>query len=133
MAWGKKHTADQIVSLLRQIEVAIANGKTTAQASKEVLIAEQTYYRWRKEYGVLRVDPARRLGRYIVNRTAIPVLCRKAGVPEQDAQDSITSRGARPAISTRLYNAKQPMSLFALKEWLGHRRLESTQCSGTPR
>jgi putative transposase len=57
----KKHTAEQIVSLLRQIEVAIANGKTTAQASKEALITEQTYYRWRKEYGGLQVDQARRL------------------------------------------------------------------------
>jgi putative transposase len=61
MARGKKHTADQIVSLLRQIEVAIANGKTTAQASKEAFITEQTYYRWRKEYGGVQVDQARRL------------------------------------------------------------------------
>ena len=45
MARGKKPTADQIVSLLWQIEVAIANGKTTAQASKEALITEQIYYR----------------------------------------------------------------------------------------
>ena len=57
----KKHTAEQIVSLLRQIEVAVANGKTTAQASKDALITEQTYYRWRKEFGGLQVDQARRL------------------------------------------------------------------------
>jgi hypothetical protein len=61
MSRGKKHTAEQIVSLLRQIEVAVANGKTTAQASKEALITEQTYYRWRKEFGGLQVDQARRL------------------------------------------------------------------------
>jgi putative transposase len=61
MERGKKHTAEQIVSLLRQIEVAVANGKTTAQASKEALITEQTYYRWRKEFGGLQVDQARRL------------------------------------------------------------------------
>jgi Phage integrase family len=64
---------------------------------------------------------------YIINHTVIPVLCRKAGVPEQDARGSITSHRARSTIATQLYNAKQPMSLFALKEWLGHRRLESTQ------
>ena len=51
MARGKKHTAEQIVSLLRQVEVAVASGKTTAQASKEASITEQTYYRWRKEFG----------------------------------------------------------------------------------
>ena len=51
MARGKKHTPEQIVNLLRQIEVAVANGKTTPLACKEVEITEQTYYRWRKEYG----------------------------------------------------------------------------------
>jgi transposase len=61
MAQRKKYTPEQIVSLLRQVEVAVANGKTTAQASKEALISEQTYYRWRKEYGGLQVDQARRL------------------------------------------------------------------------
>ena len=49
------------MNLLRQIEVAVANGKTTSQASKEAGIVEQTYYRWRKEYGGLQVDQARRL------------------------------------------------------------------------
>jgi putative transposase len=49
------------VNLLRQIEVAVANGKTTPQACKEAGILEQTYFRWRKEYGGLRVDQARRL------------------------------------------------------------------------
>ncbi len=41
--------------------VAVANGKTTAQASKEAGIVEQTYFRWRKEYGGLQVDQAKRL------------------------------------------------------------------------
>ena len=53
MARGKKHTPEQIVSLLRQIEVAVANAKTTAQARREASITEQTYYRWRKEFGGL--------------------------------------------------------------------------------
>lgn len=61
MAKGKKHTPEQIVSVLRQIEVAVANGKTTPVACRESGITEQTYYRWRKEYGGLQVDQARRL------------------------------------------------------------------------
>ncbi len=61
MARGKKHTPDQIVSLLRQIEVAVANGKTTPLVCRDNGITEQTYYRWRKEYGGLQVDQARRL------------------------------------------------------------------------
>ena len=61
MPRGKKHTAEQVVNLLRQIEVGVANGKTTVQACKEASITEQTYYRWRKEYGGLQVDQAKRL------------------------------------------------------------------------
>jgi transposase-like protein len=61
MAKGKKHTPEQIVSLLRQIEVAVANGKTTPIACRESGITEQTYYRWREEFGGLQVDQARRL------------------------------------------------------------------------
>jgi putative transposase len=61
MARGKKHSPEQVVNLLRQIEVAIANGKSTSLACKEAGITDQTYYRWRKEYGGLQVDQARRL------------------------------------------------------------------------
>ena len=61
MARGKKHSAEQVVNLLRQIEVGVASGKTTVQACKEASITEQTYYRWRKEYGGLQVDQAKRL------------------------------------------------------------------------
>jgi hypothetical protein len=55
------------------------------------------------------------------------MLCRKAGVPSKDTRGQITSHRARSTIATQLYNAKEPMSLLALKEWLGHRRLSSTQ------
>ena len=59
MARGKTHTPEQTVSFLRQ--VTVANGKSTAQASKEDQITEQTYYRRLKEYGGLQVYQARRL------------------------------------------------------------------------
>jgi putative transposase len=57
----KRYKPEQIVNLLRQIEVEIANGKTTPQACKEAEIAQQTYYRWRKEFGGLKLDQAKRL------------------------------------------------------------------------
>jgi len=56
-----KYKPEQIVTLPRQIEVAIATGKTTPQACKEAQISAQTYYRWRKEYGGLKLDQAKRL------------------------------------------------------------------------
>ena len=56
-----RYKPEQIVTLLRQIEVAVANGKTTPQACKEAQITAQTYYRWRKEFGRLKLDQAKRL------------------------------------------------------------------------
>lgn len=57
----KRMKPEQVVALLRQIEVAVANGKTTPQACKDSEVTEQTYYRWRKKYGGLKLDQARRL------------------------------------------------------------------------
>ena len=56
-----RYKPEQIVNLLRQVEVEIANGKTTPQACRDAEITAQTYYRWRKEFGGLKLDQARRL------------------------------------------------------------------------
>lgn len=68
-----------------------------------------------------------RLGKGFINNTLIPLLCKKAGVPESDARGKITSHRARATIASQLYNAKQPFTLFELQEWLGHRSPESTR------
>jgi putative transposase len=57
----KTFTPEQVVAKLRQIEVLMSQGKTVPQACKEVGIVEQTYYRWRKEYGGLQLEQARKL------------------------------------------------------------------------
>ena len=57
----QRYKPEQIVTMLRQIEVGIANGKNTPQACKEAAITVQTFYRWRKEYGGLKMDQAKRL------------------------------------------------------------------------
>ncbi len=61
MGRGKRYQPEPVVNLLRRIEVAVANGKTTAQACKEAEMVEQTYFRWRREYGGLQIDQAKRL------------------------------------------------------------------------
>ena len=61
MSRGKKHTAEQIISKLREAEVAISEGQTAALAAKSIGVTAQTYFRWRKEYGGLRTDQAKRL------------------------------------------------------------------------
>lgn len=68
-----------------------------------------------------------RLSRGYVNRVLIPLLCRNANVPTADARGSITSHRARSTIASQLFNAKEPMTLFELQEWLGHRSPVATQ------
>ena len=57
----KVFTPEQIVAALRQIEVAIAQGKSTPMACREAGISDVSYYRWRKEYGGLQLDQAKRM------------------------------------------------------------------------
>ncbi len=57
----KRHTPEQIISKLRQVEIELSKGRAVREAVKQIAITEQTYYRWRKEYGGLRLDQARRL------------------------------------------------------------------------
>lgn len=75
----------------------------------------------------LFVHRGRRVGRSYLNRSLIPMLCRKAGVADRDARGKITSHRARSTIASQLYNAKEPLSLFELQEWLGHASPGSTQ------
>jgi len=57
----KRFSAEQVMTLLRQIEVLIAQGKSAPVACREAGISQQSYYRWRKEYGGLEIDQARRM------------------------------------------------------------------------
>ena len=57
----KRHTAEQIIGKLRTAEIELAKGLSTAEVVGKLGIAEQTYYRWRKEYGGLRLDQAKHL------------------------------------------------------------------------
>jgi transposase-like protein len=56
----KRFTVEQIIGMLRQAELELAKGRTAGQVVKQLGITEQTYYRWRKEYGGLRMDQAKR-------------------------------------------------------------------------
>jgi putative transposase len=57
----KRHTAEQIIGKLREAEILLSQGGTVGEASRKIGVTEQTYYRWRKEYGGMRVEQARRL------------------------------------------------------------------------
>jgi putative transposase len=57
----KKYTAEQIIGMLREAEILLADGDTIAAASRKLGISQQSYYRWRKEYGGMKVVHAKRL------------------------------------------------------------------------
>jgi transposase-like protein len=57
----QRFTPEQIIGKLREVEVLVAKGSTVADASRQIGVTEQTLYRWRKEYGGMRIDQARRL------------------------------------------------------------------------
>jgi len=57
----KRHTPEQIIPKLREAEVALARGEKMAAVCRRLGITEQTHYRWRKEYGGLKMDQAKRL------------------------------------------------------------------------
>ena len=58
---SKKHRPEEIIGKLREAEVVLAQGATTAEACRRIAVSEKTYYRWRKEYGGLKTDQARRM------------------------------------------------------------------------
>jgi len=57
----KTYTPEQVINKLREAEVPLSQGATVVEASKNTGVTEQTYYRWRREYGGMRVEQARRL------------------------------------------------------------------------
>jgi putative transposase len=61
MAKRRRYSPEQIITKLREVEVLLSQGKTVAQASKAIEVSEQTYYRWRKEYGGMNVSQAKQL------------------------------------------------------------------------
>ncbi len=56
----RRYTAEEIINKLREVEVLLSKGQSAGEACRQIGVTEQTYYRWRKEYGGLRVDQARR-------------------------------------------------------------------------
>ena len=65
----KRHTPEQVINKLREAEVALAQGSTVAEASRQIGVTEQTFYRWRNEYGGLRIDQVKRLKRAVADLT----------------------------------------------------------------
>jgi putative transposase len=58
---GRRHKPEEIIGKLREAEIVLSQGGSVADASRRIGVTEQSYYRWRKEYGGLKMDQARRM------------------------------------------------------------------------
>ena len=70
----KRYSSEQIIRMLREAEVLLNKGSTVIQVSRKLGIAEQTYYRWRKDYRVMRVDQDKRLKELELENTRLKKL-----------------------------------------------------------
>ena len=57
----KSHSPEQVINKLREVEILLNQGGNVSEASRKIGVTEQTYYRWRKEYGGMRIEQAKRL------------------------------------------------------------------------
>ena len=100
------HTSEQIIHKLREAEVLLAQGQSVQQAARQIEVTEQTYYRWRKEYGGLRVNQAKR--REVVQHlcTTLEISQRRActvlGVPRSTHQYRPISPSDEPVLVQRM-------------------------------
>jgi len=86
----KGYTPEQIIGKLRQAEILLSQGSTISEASRKIGITEQTYYRWHKEYGGMRVEQARRLKELEKENTRLKKL-----VADLSLDNSILKEAAR--------------------------------------
>ncbi len=87
----KRYSAEQIIKKLREAEVLQAQGQTVEQVVRQLGVTDQTYYRWRKEYGGLKVDQAKRLKELDRENARLKKL-----VAEQALDNAILKEAANP-------------------------------------
>ena len=101
----RRHTPEQIVRKLREAERLLGEGQTIAEAAKQVEISEQTYHRWRNQYGGMKADDARRL-RELERETAR--LKRIVAGKERRLDDALVRREMRPLLRSGLVLRARP-------------------------
>jgi transposase-like protein len=74
----KRYTPEQVIGMLREAEVRLSQGATTGSICRALGISEQSYYRWRREYGGLKVTQAKRLKELESRKTCVRRLVKRA-------------------------------------------------------
>jgi len=120
----KRYKPEQIIGMLREAEVALAQGQTVAQVCRSLGIAEQTFYRWRREYGGLKVEQAKRLKALEQENTRLRRAVSDLTLDKLILQEAVRGNfSARPvadnasSISGMLYRCRNAGSAG----WLGNR------------
>lgn len=83
----KRHSAEEIVNKLREAEVLIVNGTTVAQVCKQIGVTDQTYYKWRREYGGLKTNQAKRFKELEQENTRLKKLLAEAHLDKAMLQE----------------------------------------------
>ena len=92
----KRYSAAQIIGHLRQAEILIFEGKTIGEAARQLSISEQTYYRWRREYGGMEVDQARRLKELDLGKPTVEEAGRRPGSGHLDPEGGLPGKLLSP-------------------------------------
>lgn len=88
-----RFTVEQIIRLLREAEVEVAGGKTVGQVCQRLGISEQTFYRWRQQYGGVTVDEAKRLKDLEAENARLKKLVAELALDEQMLQEVLRGKG----------------------------------------
>jgi transposase-like protein len=88
---GKRHTPEQIIGLLRQAEVELGTGSSIGQVCQKLAISEQTFHRWRNQYGGMKADEMKRLREFEVENGRLKKIVAKQALDIQMLQE--TARG----------------------------------------
>ena len=89
-----KHSADQIITKLRAAEVELALGLGIGQVCQKLAISEQTFHRWRAQYGGLKADEAKRLNELEAENARLKQLVAELAIDKQMLQEAVQKKGS---------------------------------------
>ena len=88
-----RFSVEQIIRLLREAEVEVAAGKTVGQVCQKLSVSEQTFYRWRQQYGGVTVDDAKRLKELEAENARLKKLVAELALDKQMLQEVVRGKG----------------------------------------
>ena len=125
----KRYSAEEIVNKLREAEALIARGSTIAQVCKQIGVTDQTYSKWRREYGGLKTDQAKRFKQLEQENAPLKKLVAELSLDKQMLQD--VARGGREERSACCAIATESPSGGRAGSWGSRvRRSDSRRSSG---